>query len=166
MDGITDKYECIRAVIENKSPETLRDLINNLESLFANDSGLITLATGHKAKGLEWDTVIHLDPWRIPSKWAKKEDEITQENNLRYVLETRTKHTLILANFQVSLQRLYTAKRKDPDLDILQISRSPTSPTHIWIVKTDKPSPQGETIKQNPTGDGPLYSLADLLGDD
>lgn len=72
----------------------------------------------------------------------------------------------ILGNFQVSLQRLYTARRKDPDLDILQISRSPTSPTHIWIVKTDKPSPQGETIKQNPTGDGPLFSLADLLGDD
>lgn len=72
----------------------------------------------------------------------------------------------ILGNFQVSLQRLYTARRKDPDLDILQISRSPTSPTHIWIVKTDKPQPQGESLQQNPTGDGPLYSLADLLGDD
>jgi len=100
MDGITDKYECIRAVIENKSPETLRDLINNLESLFANDSGLITLATGHKAKGLEFDTVLHLDPWRIPSKWAKNDAEIQQERNLLYVLETRTKHTLILANLK------------------------------------------------------------------
>ena len=46
----------------------------------------------------------------------------------------------ILGNYQISLQRLYTARRKDPDLDVLQISKSPTSPTHIWIVKTDKRS--------------------------
>lgn len=77
----------------------------------------------------------------------------------------------LLGNYQMSLQRLYAAKRKDPDLDILQISRSPTSPTHIWIVKTDNPratmtQPQGDTVKQNPQGDGPLYNLADLLGDD
>lgn len=77
----------------------------------------------------------------------------------------------LLGNYQVSLQRLYTEKRKDPDLDILQISRSPTSPTHIWIVKTDRPQvaaqpPQGEPLKANPQGEGPLYNLADLLGDD
>jgi len=76
----------------------------------------------------------------------------------------------LLGNYQVSLQRLYAEKRKDPDLDILQISRSPTSPTHIWIVKTDKPQyvaqPQGEALKENPKGDGPLFNLADLLGDD
>jgi len=76
----------------------------------------------------------------------------------------------LLGNYQVSLQRLYAARRKDPDLDILQISRSPTSPTHIWILKTDKPSPQPSStaapLKENPRGEGPLYSLADLLGDD
>jgi hypothetical protein len=77
----------------------------------------------------------------------------------------------LLGNYQISLQRLYAAKRKDPDLDILQISRSATSPTHIWIVKTDKPQvqstpPSGDVLKQNPQGDGPLYNLADLLGDD
>jgi hypothetical protein len=72
----------------------------------------------------------------------------------------------LLGNYQMSLQRLYAAKRSDPDLDILQISRSPTSPTHIWIVKTDRPQPQGEALKANPKGDGPLFNLADMLGDD
>lgn len=77
----------------------------------------------------------------------------------------------LLGNYQVSLQRLYAAKRKDPDLDILQISRSPTSPTHIWIVKTDRPQavaqqPQGEALRSNPQGEGPLFNLSDLLGDD
>jgi len=98
LDSVTDKYECILAVIDNRKPKDVRELIYELDNLFAKDSGLVTLATGHKAKGLEWDTVLHLDPWRIPSKWAKKPDEITQEHNLRYVLETRTKHNLILAN--------------------------------------------------------------------
>jgi superfamily I DNA/RNA helicase len=100
IDSVTDRFECIVAVIDNRKPRTVRELISELDNLFAKDSGLVTLATGHKAKGLEWDTVLHLDPWRIPSKWAKKPDEITQEHNLQYVLETRTKHTLILANLK------------------------------------------------------------------
>lgn len=100
IDSVTDKYECIVAVMDNRKPRTVRELISELDNLFARETGLVTLATGHKAKGLEWDTVLHLDPWRIPSKWAKKPDEITQEHNLRYVLETRTKHTLILANLK------------------------------------------------------------------
>lgn len=100
IDSVTDKYECIVAVMDNKNPRTVRELVSELDNLFARDSGLVTLATGHKAKGLEWDTVLHLDPWRIPSKWAKKPDEIKQEHNLQYVLETRTKHTLILANLK------------------------------------------------------------------
>ena len=72
----------------------------------------------------------------------------------------------ILGNFQTSLQRLYTARRSDPDLDIIQISRSPSSMSHIWLVKTDRPAPQGEALKGNPQGEGPLFDLADLLGDD
>jgi hypothetical protein len=43
--------------------------------------GTITLLTGHKAKGLEWDVVYHLDPWLI------KDHE--QDLNLRYVIQTR-----------------------------------------------------------------------------
>lgn len=83
----------------------------------------------------------------------------------------------ILGNYQVSLQRLYTAKRKDPDLDILQISRSPTSPTHIWIVKTDRPLAEppahaakrlryAKQLKENSQGEGELFRLSDILGDD
>ena len=96
--NVTDKYESIIAVISANKPRTVAELIEELNSLFAKNNGQVILATGHKAKGLEWDNVIHLDPWRIPSKYAKTESEQRQEANLRYVLETRTKHTLILAN--------------------------------------------------------------------
>lgn len=100
LDSLTDRFECIKTVIENKSPRTVKALIFELDTLFQKDNGLVTLATGHKAKGLEWHTVVHLDPWRIPSKFAKTPADQTQEFNLQYVLETRTKDTLILANLK------------------------------------------------------------------
>ena len=89
----------------------------------------------------------------------------------------------LVGNFQASIQRLYTARRKDPDLEIIQILKSPTSPNHLWLVRnenarhpnagmqTSAPAtsaangPTVQPVKQNPQGEGPLYSLADL-GDD
>jgi hypothetical protein len=89
----------------------------------------------------------------------------------------------LVGNYQASLQRLYTARRKDPDLEIIQIHKSPT-PNHLWLVRnenlrhpnaepqTSAPAtsaangPSVQPVKQNPQGEGPLYSLADLLGDD
>jgi DNA helicase-2/ATP-dependent DNA helicase PcrA len=50
------------------------------EHLF-QQKGTITLLTGHKAKGLEWRTVYHLDPFLL--------GESEQELNLRYVILTR-----------------------------------------------------------------------------
>ena len=72
----------------------------------------------------------------------------------------------LLGNYQASLKRLFAARRQDPDLEIIQISRSPVNPhTHLWLVKTDRQPPRGDAVQENPTGDGPLFSLADL-GDD
>jgi superfamily I DNA/RNA helicase len=48
--------------------------------------GSIMLTTGHKAKGKEWDTVYHLDPFLC------RDDE--QDRNLKYVITTRAKQTL------------------------------------------------------------------------
>jgi hypothetical protein len=51
-----------------------------------NSVGSILLTTGHKAKGLEWDTVYHLDPFL-----CRDED---QDRNLKYVITTRAKHEI------------------------------------------------------------------------
>ena len=62
--------------------------------------------TGHKSKGGEWDVVYHLDPFRIPSKWARTaadlgdDSQLEQERNLRYVIETRAKQELYLVNLE------------------------------------------------------------------
>lgn len=106
VSRIQDQYESLLAILDNKEVLTLGQAFIWLAELFEERTGQITLSTGHKAKGLEWPTVLHLDPWRIPSKWARLAmDEgnnvpYEQEMNLKYVIETRAKETLILADLE------------------------------------------------------------------
>jgi hypothetical protein len=103
---INDRAECLIAVLDNSSAKTAGDMRRTLGTMFSKENLNIILATGHKAKGLEWPTVLHLDPWRIPSKWAVRAlDEghaapMQQEMNLRYVIETRAQRTLVMANLE------------------------------------------------------------------
>lgn len=103
---IEDKRECLLAVLASpvcNNAGTLRQL---LATMFEGDNLKITLATGHKAKGGEWETVVHLDPWRIPSKYALIEQAkgnltpYEQDLNLKYVIETRTKNITIFAKLE------------------------------------------------------------------
>jgi superfamily I DNA/RNA helicase len=107
VDRLTDQFESIMAVAESlDSGARVSELVTSINLLFEQSTGQITLSTGHKAKGLEWHSVLHLDPWRIPSKWARlaasdgDDTPLEQEMNLQYVIETRAKHTLILANLE------------------------------------------------------------------
>jgi superfamily I DNA/RNA helicase len=70
---------------------TLGEAIAYAEHLF-NQQGTIVLLTGHKAKGLEFDTVFHLDNFLI------RQGE--QEDNLRYVIDTRARKALFYINSQ------------------------------------------------------------------
>lgn len=96
--GITDRAESLRAVMTLSEVSSAGELRKAIEMLFAKDSGLVTLSTIHRAKGLEWDVVLHLDPWRVPSKMARESGDprvMQQEMNLVYVAETRTKRVLL-----------------------------------------------------------------------
>ncbi len=68
--------------------ESLGQAIAYAEHLFAQ-KGAIRLLTGHKAKGLEWNNVIHLDPWL-----TQKDPTNEQDQNLWYVITTRSKENL------------------------------------------------------------------------
>lgn len=104
VEKLTDQVECLKATIEGSSPSTAGDLRAVLQRVFSRENGQVVLSSIHRAKGLEWPLVVHLDPWRIPSKQAIFADAngdpgpLNQEFNLRYVAETRTKHTLVNAN--------------------------------------------------------------------
>lgn len=93
-----EKAECLRVL--TKGHDSLNSAILHAEALFKAD-GPIQLLSAHKAKGLEWDTVFHLDPWRIPSRFAKEgTEEYEQELNVKYVAETRFKKELFLVNLE------------------------------------------------------------------
>jgi superfamily I DNA/RNA helicase len=82
-----DNADCMRVFASYG--ETLSLAIAYAERLF-DTHGKITFITGHKAKGLEWPTVYHLDPWLIGTS--------LQERNLSYVISTRSSDRLFFIN--------------------------------------------------------------------
>ena len=99
---IEDQVGTLRILMENCKPsDSIEVLVQNIRNLFSDSDGnqrkVLTLSTIHKAKGREWDRVFALDMDRLsPSRWARKDWEISQENNLCYVQVTRAKKHLTL----------------------------------------------------------------------
>lgn len=96
-ESIEDRYACLRVFAE--STNNLGEAISHAEKLFSSE-GPIELLSGHKSKGLEWASVFHLDPWRIPSPFSRKGEALEQELNLEYVITTRTKSELTLIDLE------------------------------------------------------------------
>lgn len=82
-----DLADCMKVFANHGS--SLAQAIAFAEHLFAQ-KGQIKLMTGHKSKGLEFDTVYHLDPFLL--------DNNEQDKNLRYVISTRSKNRLFEIN--------------------------------------------------------------------
>jgi len=79
-----DMAECMRVFARHG--DSLGQAMAYAEHLF-RQKGSITLLTGHKSKGLEYPYVIHLDPWIC--------SDTEQDNNLRYVISTRSQDQLV-----------------------------------------------------------------------
>lgn len=102
INSIHDRAECLLTILDANCKTGL-DFTKKLTKLFSSENSYIILSTIHRAKGLEWENVMHLDPWRLdPDRLSRKFDEgdlsaedLQQELNLRYILETRTKRKLM-----------------------------------------------------------------------
>jgi hypothetical protein len=102
---IADRRECLWVLLDASGAKSSKEAENFIRDLFADKqaTGLV-LSSIHRSKGLEWNWVLHLDPWRVPSKFALKAAKngnsaaLTQELNLKYVAETRTKNILVEAS--------------------------------------------------------------------
>lgn len=94
--AISDKVTCIQTIICHlKSGACVEDLKTQIDTIFGETTtGLLSLSTVHKAKGLEWDTVFIYKPELMPCKWAKQQWQFEQEVNLQYVAVTRAKKAL------------------------------------------------------------------------
>lgn len=106
--AVADKCESILALIDSMTPDDIAGgiprLVSIIEEMFetkqkgAEEAPLgrmVTLATIHKAKGLEAPRVFILDYGLMPSKYAKQAWQIGQEHNLQYVAITRALDTLV-----------------------------------------------------------------------
>lgn len=91
-ENLADKIQCLLLFTHGcASIPAVKEKITNL---FKDGPG-VCLATVHKAKGLEWETVFILDFHLMPSEWARGEWELEQEHHLIYVAQTRAKLNLI-----------------------------------------------------------------------
>jgi superfamily I DNA/RNA helicase len=102
-EAIYDRRDCLMVLLEASGAENISDAVTFIQDLFTDRPDKLVLSSGHRSKGLEWDWVMHLDPWRLPSRFAESQARqgndapMLQELNLRYVIETRTKDVLVLA---------------------------------------------------------------------
>lgn len=96
-EAVADRVNCIMTVIENlpENDRTVAQLVRQIEGMFSDSNGVLTLATCHKAKGKEWAQVAILQPELMPSKWARQDWQYAQELNLMYVAWTRAQEHLI-----------------------------------------------------------------------
>lgn len=83
-DRIRDTADCLRVFVNEGS--TLGEAIEYANRVM-DVAGPTKLMTGHKSKGLEFDTVFILDQELIKMKDP-------QDRNLKYVMQTRAKHHL------------------------------------------------------------------------
>jgi len=82
-DALAERIECLLVFIEDA--DTLFGAITLAKEVF-NYEGKVDLATGHKAKGAEWEDVFILDRHLLKDEG--------QDLNLAYVLATRAKRSL------------------------------------------------------------------------
>jgi DNA helicase-2/ATP-dependent DNA helicase PcrA len=96
--SINDRVDCILVFMEKCRVEghtKVTCMIDKINALFDdNITGILTLASGHKSKGREWDRVFWL---MVPDpKRELQLHEQVQEDNLKYVIGTRSKHELVI----------------------------------------------------------------------
>jgi superfamily I DNA/RNA helicase len=99
MIDFLEKKDIINIMFSNTN--SIQALKKNIHNIFVDkkQQGLM-LMTIHKSKGLEDNKIILLNPELIPSKFAVTDEEMEQENNLKYVAITRAKKELLyISNF-------------------------------------------------------------------
>lgn len=99
-EGVEDRVECIKVLVEvlDENSRTISKLKERISSLFLDKSDALTLATIHKSKGKEWETVVIYMPELMPSLYARQAWQQEQERNLDYVARTRARLRLIFSS--------------------------------------------------------------------
>lgn len=87
--------------VRAKGLYTIEALVADIQALFGDTKpgerpSCLTLSSIHKSKGREWETVYWYDKeGTLPSRWARQDWQLGQEDNLCYVATTRAISSLV-----------------------------------------------------------------------
>ena len=99
VEALNDRVDSVEAVYARKRAENrcknAGELRACITALFDDGRPSVMLSTVHKAKGLEADRVLLLREDLMPHPKAKRNHEVVQEINLRYVALTRAKREML-----------------------------------------------------------------------
>jgi superfamily I DNA/RNA helicase len=99
IDSLVDKIKGIVVCFNQFNCQTLEQLCFEISSLFSDNNTPITLATIHKAKGMEANRVFILRPDLLSTTWPTQQPwELQQEKNIQYIALTRAKHSLFFVS--------------------------------------------------------------------
>jgi len=115
-DDSTEEIESfVQAWIDDNPNGDIRDYMEwlatfDIQDEMAEEQPLLTLLTGHAAKGCEWPTVIiaGTNEGLIPSKQAIKSGDIEAERRLFYTMITRAEDRLIITTRPTEKVNEYT----------------------------------------------------------
>lgn len=107
--NVADSVETLLVIVQalqEKGEQRVDALRAFIKSMFKNSAvdedgrllpqTVVTLSTIHKAKGREWNRVYLLGRNAfMPSRWARKDWQLVQEDNLVYVAVTRAKQEFV-----------------------------------------------------------------------
>ncbi len=91
--ALTDKIETIHALSE--SCDWVWQIVQKINEVFSDKKEGVIFSTVHRAKGDEAERVFILNPQLMPSKYAKSQEDLTQEQNILFVALSRAKSTLV-----------------------------------------------------------------------
>lgn len=113
-EAVTDALDNINALIEESKEYTdARTYAENLlEAVKTNDENGVVLSTVHKAKGLEWDSVVIADfnDGMFPHK---RSNNIQEELHILYVAITRAKRNLVFVCNDDGIESPFLEAMKD-----------------------------------------------------
>lgn len=97
ITSLEDRFDSIKICYQSFEAQSIWQLKSEINELFRDEGGSITLSTIHKAKGLEYDRVFILKYNELPYVHPKQLPwQTQQEFNLKYVAITRAKKELYL----------------------------------------------------------------------
>jgi DNA helicase II / ATP-dependent DNA helicase PcrA len=120
IQSIEDKRESLETIFKgNSEAQSIKDLIDYIDTLFSDETSPISLQTAHRCKGAEADRVFILECQDLPLSFKKMTDsQLQQEDNLHYVALTRSKQEMY---FVLTQEQLTDAKKRVswvPEVDL------------------------------------------------